>query len=54
MPAAFDKLNLKDQKQILVLNAPESFERELTTLRDITVVRDAQAATEIEYSFAFR
>lgn len=53
MPTVFEKLNLKDQKQIVVLNAPESFESELGTLGAVTVLRDAQAAKEIEFSLAF-
>jgi len=35
--AVFAKLNLKDQKDILVLNAPESFTAELGKLKDIKV-----------------
>jgi len=53
MPSVFKKLNLKDQKQIVVLNAPESFNRELGSLRDVTVLRDATAAKQIEFSLAF-
>lgn len=53
MPSTFDKLNLKDQKQIVVLNAPESFEHELATLRNITILRTLQAAKEIEFCLAF-
>jgi hypothetical protein len=49
----FQKLNLKDQKQILVLNAPESFEPELKALRGITVQRDLKSASPIEFSLAF-
>ena len=51
--STFDKLNLKDQKQILVLNAPESFEPELKALRGVTVLRDLKSAVEIEFSLAF-
>jgi hypothetical protein len=49
----FQKLNLKDQKTILVLNAPESFEPELKALRGITVQRDLKNARPIEFSLAF-
>jgi hypothetical protein len=51
--STFDKLNLKDQKQILVLNAPESFEPELKTLRGVAVQRDLKTAAGIEFSLAF-
>jgi hypothetical protein len=49
----FQKLNLKDQKTILVLNAPESFEPGLKALRGITVQRDVKSASPIEFSLAF-
>ena len=51
--STFDKLNLKDQKQILVLNSPESFEPELKTLRRVTVRRDLKSASELEFCLAF-
>jgi hypothetical protein len=51
--STFDKLNLKDQKQILVLNAPESFEPELKSLRGVTVVRDLKNAGDVEFALAF-
>ena len=53
MASTFDKLNLKDQKQILVLNAPESFEPEIKTLRGITVLRDLKDASQIGFALAF-
>lgn len=53
MASVFGKLNLKDQKQILVLNSPSSFESELKTLRGVTVQRDLKTAGEIEFSLAF-
>ena len=49
----FDKLNLKDHKQIVVLNAPESFEPELKALRGVTVVRDLKGAGQIAFTLAF-
>ena len=51
--STFDKLNLKDQKQILVINAPESFEPELKALRGIAIQRDVKNAGEVEFSLAF-
>jgi len=53
MASTFEKLNLKDQKQIVVLNAPESFERELSSLRGVKILRDVEAPNEIEFSLAF-
>ena len=33
MSAVFGKLNLKDQKKIVILNAPASFETEIAALK---------------------
>ena len=49
----FEKLNLKELKQILVLNAPESFEPELKSLRGVTVRRDLQNGGPVGFSLAF-
>jgi hypothetical protein len=51
--STFDKLNLKDQKQILVLNSPESFEPELQSLHGVTIQRDLKSAGEVAFSLAF-
>ena len=51
--STFHKLNLKEQKQILVLNSPQSFEPELKALQGITVQRDLKDAGEVEFSLAF-
>jgi hypothetical protein len=48
----FAKLNLKDQKDIVVLNAPASFEPELKALKGVTVRRDAKGG-DIDFSLAF-
>ena len=53
MPSTFEKLNLKDQRTILVLNPPASFEPELATLHGVTVVRDLQPLDAIDFSLAF-
>lgn len=53
MPTTFQKLNLKDQKEILVLNAPESFEGELKTLQDISIKRSLAEIEEIVYALIF-
>src|SRR5579863_8998413 len=49
----FEKLNLKEQKRILVLNSPESFEGELKALRGVTVQRDLKNVDELTFSLAF-
>ncbi len=53
MPAVFEKLNLKDQKQIVVLNAPGSFETELAGLKGVEIIRDLKKAKEVTFSLAF-
>ena len=53
MPSVFDKLNLKLQREILVLNSPESFEPELQALKDTTVLRDPKKANSIQFALAF-
>ncbi len=53
MSALFQKMNLKDQAELLVLNAPASFETELAALKDVAVARDVKAVKEIQFSLAF-
>jgi hypothetical protein len=53
MPSTFEKLNLKSQSEILVLNPPASFEPELATLDGVKVLRDLQDLDHIEFSLAF-
>ena len=43
MPAVFKKLNLKDQTEILVINAPESVEPELDALEQVAIDEDWSA-----------
>ena len=53
MSIIFNKLNLKGQTEILVLNAPESFEPELAALNNVTIRRNAGDVKEIAFSLAF-
>jgi len=53
MSAIFKKLNLKDQKEILVLNPPKSFEAELDALADVTIQRSIEGLQHIVFSLAF-
>lgn len=53
MKGVFDKLQLKDQKEIVVLNAPKSFEPELARLKGVDVRRSVQGVKEIQFSLAF-
>ena len=53
MSPVFQKLNLKEQNPILVLNSPESFEPEVASLKGVTVLRKMQDRGEIGFSLAF-
>jgi hypothetical protein len=53
MSDIFKKLNLKDQTEILILNAPASFEPELASLPEIAIQRNVKAVREITFALAF-
>jgi hypothetical protein len=53
MATVFEKLNLKDQREILVLDAPASFAAELEKLKGITVRRRLGSVTESEFTLVF-
>ena len=53
MPGVFAKLNLKDQTQIVILDAPASFEKELASLKGVDIVRDLKKAKLLSFSLAF-
>jgi hypothetical protein len=53
MATTFQKLNFKEQNQILVINAPESFESELSSLQDVKIKRNLDEVTEIDFALVF-
>jgi len=53
MSPIFKKLGLKDRKQILVVNSPESFDGELAALEGVEILRDPKQAKEIGFALAF-
>ena len=55
MSEIFKKLNLKDQKEILVLNSPESFEPELhnVALEGIIIRHSLEEVEGFDFSLAF-
>jgi hypothetical protein len=53
MSTVFDKLNLKDHKQIVVLDSPDTFESELAALKSVEIIRDLKKAKAITFSLAF-
>jgi hypothetical protein len=53
MPGTFEKLNLKDQRAIAILNSPASFEPEIARLKAITVHRELPPVKEMDFFLAF-
>lgn len=53
MTPTFKKLNLKDQRAIVVLDAPESFEPELRALSGVTVSRKLGGGGKLDFGVAF-
>lgn len=53
MPTIFEKLNLKEQTPILVLNAPGIFDAELATLTTATVIRKLAGLKELSFCLVF-
>jgi hypothetical protein len=53
MTPLFKKLNLKDQRVIHVLRAPESFEPELAALADVEVRRSLRTGGKTSFAIAF-
>ncbi len=53
MTPLFAKLNLKDHKSILVLDAPPSFELELAELRDVSVIRSVSELSTVFFAIIF-
>jgi len=49
----FKKLNLTDQKSICVLDAPDSFRQELSSLKGVKVAESLLAAEELAFALAF-
>lgn len=53
MTSLFNKLNLKKQRSIVVLNAPESFEPELRVLKGVAVQRRVDRGSRVDFGIAF-
>jgi hypothetical protein len=49
----FKKLNLGEHDEIVVLNAPDSFELELKRLKAIKILRDPQSPKAVKFGLAF-
>lgn len=53
MKSVFEKLNLKDQREILVVNAPASFEAEIETLKGVVIQRDPHTVAAVQFALVF-
>ncbi len=53
MPSVFGKLNLKDQREIVLINVPASFEPEIAALRGAVVQRDPKKVKAVQFALAF-
>jgi hypothetical protein len=53
MTPLFNKLNWKGQSDIVVLNAPDGFARELDALQGVTVHTDAAGLDRVDFALAF-
>ncbi|HSN74115.1 MAG TPA: hypothetical protein VL334_03360 [Anaerolineae bacterium] len=53
MSFVFKKLNLKDQAEIVVLDAPASFEPEIAALEGVAVRRSVDEVEQVQFSLAF-
>jgi hypothetical protein len=53
MAGLFDKLNLRDQKTVVVIDPPQSFEAELSHLKGVRIARDTRGLSSIEFAIAF-
>lgn len=49
----FAKLNLKEHNDIVIVNAPESFEREIASLKGVRVRRSMSDAKQVAFSLTF-
>ncbi len=53
VPSIFEKLNLKQQKEIVIAEAPPSFESELAALKNVNVLRDPKKAKTVAFALVF-
>jgi len=53
MSSVFQKLNLKDQKEIFVLNAPPGFQPEIASLENAKVLNSLDKISQVDFVLAF-
>jgi hypothetical protein len=53
MTPLFKKLNLKDQPELVILNAPKSFDVELEQLQGLKIIRDLKGVQKVQFALIF-
>lgn len=53
MTPLFKKLNLTGQDELVILNAPKSFDAELEQLTKVRILRDLKSAKKIQFALIF-
>jgi len=53
MTSIFQKLNLTAQQEIVVFNAPVSFETELARLENVKILRNPKRPAAVQFALAF-
>jgi len=53
MSKLFTKLNLKDQQEIFIANAPDTFSKEMEALKDVRIVEEIKNIHEINFALIF-
>jgi hypothetical protein len=53
MTSIFNKLNLKEQTEIVLFNVPASFEPELAQLQSIKIIRNPKKPAPVQFALAF-
>jgi hypothetical protein len=53
MKTVFEKLKLTDQKEILVLNEPEGFDKNLEDLKNIEIYESLLQVTKVDFAIVF-
>ena len=49
----FQKLNLKEQSEIFIFNAPKSFEKEIASLKGVIVKRSWKEVRKLHFALVF-
>jgi hypothetical protein len=53
MASIFQKLNFKAQREIVIFNAPASFEPELARLDNVKILRNPKRPVSVQFALAF-